>query len=327
MAQRADQSIKHWSTSMKTFNRFLYSFCLLAITGILPPAGMANTSYERVAVFGDSLSDPGNAYALFGMSLVPPYTDLVPEYPYARGGHHLSDGPTWIEQLATRLRQADSVGPALEGPGVFSNYATDRTRACPGGASYIDLTAQVGMFIENFKDEEGNVPSDVLYVMFVGSNDVRDVLVSQDTTIIRCALNSISSNIMTLVDRGATDFLVPNVPNLGVIPAVTLQGTDAQDAATYLSSIFNAELETMLSFIEGATYGQVRFHRVDTFTLISEVSSTHPGLNVTDACINVFAGTVCEPASRYLFWDGIHPTRVGHAILAEEAARELGLAR
>jgi phospholipase/lecithinase/hemolysin len=48
-------------------------------------------------------------------------------------------------------------------------------------------------------------------------------------------------------------------------------------------------------------------------------------MNVTDACIDVFTGTVCEPASRYLFWDGIHPTRAGHAILAEEAARVLGL--
>ena len=308
---------------MKTLNRNIYSFCILAITCILPPAATANTGYDRVVVFGDSLSDPGNAYVLFGMSLVPPYTNLVPEYPYAQGGHHLSNGSTWIEQLATRLRQADSAGPALQKPGVFTNYATDRTRACPEGASHINLSAQVG---ELFLSEYGAAPSDALYVMFVGSNDVRDALVSQDLAIIECALNSIYMNITTLIAAGATDFLIPNVSNLGMIPAVTLQGEEAKQVATWASGEFNRLLEGMLSNIE-ATYGQVHFYRVDTFKLISEVPTTHPGMNVTDACIDVFTGTVCEPASRYLFWDGIHPTRAGHAILAEEAARELGLAQ
>ena len=312
---------------MKTFTSFLYSFCVLAVTCVFPFSVTADTGYERVVVFGDSLSDPGNAYVLFGMSLVPPYTDIVPEYPYARGGYHLSDGSTWIEQLATRIRQADSAGPALRKPGVFSNYATDRARACPDGASHIDLTTQVGMFMDVFLAAEETLPADALYVMFIGANDVRDVLVSQDLSVFECALNTILVNIMMLVEAGATDFLIPNVPDLGMIPAVTLQGVAAQQAATEASFFFNMQLENMLSGIEDATLGQVHFHRVDTFRLISEVPNTHPGMNVTDACINVFAGTVCEPASRYLFWDGVHPTRAGHAILAEEAARVLGMGR
>ena len=129
---------------------------------------------------------------------------------------------------------------------------------------------------------------------------------------------------MTLVYAGATDFLIPNLPNLGMIPAVALQGEEAKAAATWLSREFNKLLEEMLEDIE-LKNGQVHFHRVDTFRLITEIPFTHPGMNVTDACIDVFTGTVCEPASRYLFWDGIHPTRAGHAILAEEAARVLGL--
>lgn len=306
---------------MKTFNSFLYSFCVLAVTCVFPFSATADTGYDRVVVFGDSLSDPGNAYVLFGMSLVPPYTDLVPEYPYAHGGHHLSNGSTWIEQLATRLRQSDSAGPALRKPGVFTNYATDRTRACDEGASYINLSSQV---VDRFLGDYGDAPADALYVMFVGSNDVRDALVSQDLTIIECALNSIYINIMTLISAGATDFLIPNVPNLGMIPAVTLQGEEAKQGATWASGEFNRFLEGMLSNIEAA-YGQVNFHRLDTFRLITDIPTTHPGMNVTDACIDVFTGTVCEPASRFLFWDGIHPTRAGHAILAEEAARVLGL--
>ena len=115
---------------MKTFNRFLHPICILALTCLLPTAVTAETDYERLVVFGDSLSDPGNAYVLTGASLVPPYTALIPDHPYARGGHHLSNGSTWIEQLAKQMQLVQSVGPALRVPGVFSNYAIDRTRAC-----------------------------------------------------------------------------------------------------------------------------------------------------------------------------------------------------
>ena len=31
----------------------------------------------------------------------------------------------------------------------------------------------------------------------------------------------------------------------------------------------------------------------------------------------------CKKPDEFLFWDGIHPTKSGHAILAEEAARLL----
>lgn len=43
--------------------------------------------------------------------------------------------------------------------------------------------------------------------------------------------------------------------------------------------------------------------------------------NVTAACVtpNV-APFTCQNADEFLFWDGIHPTKAGHAILAERAA-------
>jgi phospholipase/lecithinase/hemolysin len=311
---------------MKTFNRFIHAFCILAVSCLLPAAAFADTNYERLVVFGDSLSDPGNAYVLTGMSLVPPYTDLVPEHPYARGGNHLSNGSTWIEQLATRMNLVNSVGPALRVPGVFSNYAVDRTRACPKSPSpsYIDLTEQVDMFLNDFGDAP---PADALYVVFVGGNDVRDALTSQDLSLIGCALSSINSNLMKLIDAGASTFLIANAPNLGQVPAVASLGGDVPALAAGASSLFNQELGKILSGIEAAYDGEVRFYRLDTFGLITQASINHPELNVTHPCIDIVNGTVCAPADGYLFWDGIHPTVTGHALIAEEAASVLGLSR
>jgi phospholipase/lecithinase/hemolysin len=310
---------------MKPFNRSIHAFCILAVTCLLSSAAPADTNYDRLVVFGDSLSDPGNAYVLTGMSLVPPYTDLIPEHPYARGGHHLSNGSTWIEQLAKQMKLVQSVGPALRVPGVFSNYAVDRTRACSQSPSpsYIDLTGQVDMFLSDFG---GAAPAEALYVVFVGGNDVRDALTSQDPpAVIGCALSAIYSNLIALIDAGARTFLIADVPNLGQVPAVALLGEDARQGAAYASYVFNQQLEGILSGIESAYGEQVSFYRLDTFGLITQASINHPDLNVTDPCIDIFAGTVCAPAKDYLFWDGIHPTVTGHALIAEEAASVLGL--
>ena len=57
--------------------------------------------FERIVVFGASLSDPGNAFVLLGTNNTPPDWSmdmfLIPDRPYAKGGHHFSNGATWIE--------------------------------------------------------------------------------------------------------------------------------------------------------------------------------------------------------------------------------------
>ena len=225
------------------------------------------------------------------------------------------------------MKLVESVGPALRVPGVFSNYAVDRTRACPQSPSpsYIDLSGQVSMFLDDFG---GAAPAEALYVVFAGGNDVRDALTSQDPpAVIGCALFSIYSNLVALIDAGARTFLVANVPNLGQVPAVALLGEVAQAGATGASYYFNQQLDAILDGIEAAYGGQVRFYRLDTFGLITQASINHPDLNVTDPCIDVFAGTVCAPAEGYLFWDGVHPTVTGHALIAEAAASVLGLSQ
>ena len=54
--------------------------------------------YSSLVVFGTSLSDSGNAFALRGGTNTPPDYNLnpllIPSAPYMRGGHHFSNGPT-----------------------------------------------------------------------------------------------------------------------------------------------------------------------------------------------------------------------------------------
>ena len=134
------------------------------------------------------------------------------------------------------------------------------------------------------------------------------------------AVTTIVDNIIVLASQGAHHFLVPNVANLGVVPAIVILGADTSLLATQLSFLFNAALEQALSNIELAL--PVNITRFDVFTLTSTISVA-PGLfgltNSTDACLTpeVNKGAICKKPDDYFFWDGIHPTRAGHALIAD----------
>lgn len=100
---------------------------------VIVPAG-AQAPFERIVVFGTSLSDSGNAFALRGGTSTAPDYDLdpllVPSAPYARGGLHFSNGATWIEQFARSRGLAGSARPALLADDtIATNYAVAAARA------------------------------------------------------------------------------------------------------------------------------------------------------------------------------------------------------
>src|SRR5262245_37149922 len=114
---------------------------LVALVLLAPSWAAAQVTFQRIVVFGTSLSDPGNAFALLGQANTPPYDTLdpflIPSAPYARGGHHFSNGATWIEQLARPLGFAGDVRSAFQGSGVrSSNYAVGGARARDEGINY-----------------------------------------------------------------------------------------------------------------------------------------------------------------------------------------------
>ncbi len=88
---------------------------------------------------------------------------------------------------------------------------------------------------------------------------------------------------------------------------------------------FNADLNTILGQLSALP--GIEIVRFDAFQKLNDITGNPAdfGLtNVTTACItpNV-APFVCDDPDRNLFWDGIHPTRAVHSILALETASVL----
>jgi len=299
---------------------------VMSFTAIFFSASLhAQPVYSELVVFGDSLSDPGNAFVLTGEASIPPY-DLIPDAPYARGGHHFTNGETWVEKLAKALHR--NSGPALRTDKAFANYAVGGARARDAGL--VNLTTEVGLFLTN---TGGQLPNDALYTVFIGGNDIRDAIAALATDangaasrlIIEAAITAIYNNITALIASGATDFLIVNGPDLSLVPAVVLQGEKAQDFAWLLSSEFNTGLTAMLGIL--SQNPSVTIKTVDIFALFNTVVTTPEAfglVNVVDPCINsVNSGLVdkaiCFQPDTYLFWDGIHPTRAGHQVIADTA--------
>jgi phospholipase/lecithinase/hemolysin len=306
----------------------ILGLALFALTLFAPfsPA-LADSSHQRFVVFGDSLSDPGNAFALLQRFESLPFgIDLIPEAPYEVGKGHFSNGPTWIEQLATREHAGASAGPALVNPKVFTNYAIGGARARTPG--FTDLGGQLRLFLNDFG---GHGPKRASYVVWLGGNDVRDALLNPATSdsILQQAVDSIRDALIALHGAGARKFLVPNAPDVGLTPALLQldkQLPGIARAASALSIKFNRGLELMLKNVESSL--RVDIVRLDVFGILHEAVAAPAALgltNVTESCIhpNVTVNPYCDQPRKYLFWDGIHPTAAGHRIIARRAQRTL----
>lgn len=294
------------------------------------PGWAAAQGNGGIAVFGTSLSDPGNAFVLLGkaMSTPPDYSVdpfLIPDRPYARGGHHFSNGPTWIEQFARPRGLGAGARPAFA-PGGGTNFAVGGARARASGESP-HLALQVGAFLTA---TGGAAPADWLYVIEMGGNDMRDALQAfaagsnaEGQAILADALTAIAANISTLYAAGARKFLVWNMPNVGLTPAIA--PTPLAGLANALAQQFNGNLDAnVLAPLSGLPGIQIaRFDFYTTLQNVAGAPSSFGLTNVTQACIALDPPYACAAPGDYLFWDGIHPTTAAHGILAFAAASAL----
>jgi len=286
----------------------------------LPGRATAQTTFNQIVVFGTSLSDPGNAFALTGEQSTPPYKTLdsflIPSAPYAKGGNRFSNGATWIEQLARPLGLSAYVQPAFKGSSAkAANYAIGGARAHNGG-----LSAEVSAFLQ---DSENHAPSDALYVIEFGGNDIRDVLASGgDVSILNGALAEISSNIQVLYGAGARKFFIWNVPNISLAPAIQMSGQPAIAYAELFSQIFNASLGAYLGELSGLP--EIEIVMFDIYDILTNLVNDPEafGLSVANAaCVAPNNPPFeCKTPDDFVFWDGVHPTKAMHAILAQDAA-------
>lgn len=329
--------------SLLSVPRLLRRLALLSVSLVLGLGGSQalaqRSDIDRLVLFGTSLSDSGNAFTFLSdpanqgcgeRQNVPPYDtladeQLVPSGPYARGGHHFTNGATWAEDLARALALAGNARPALrsESPQA-SNFAAGGARAVAFPCRF-NLPEQVAAYLARSRQ----ISPQTLVAMEIGGNDVRDALVAassgQDPTpYIQNALASITNSVATLYASGARRFLLLNVPDLAKAPSVRLidqQVPGAAAAATQLTQAFNAGLPGIVQYVNGLDGATARV--LDIHGLLEDIvanPATYGFTNTTNACVTPHVPPFqCASPDAYVFWDGVHPTDAVHALIAQRA--------
>jgi len=304
--------------------RWIVITCALAFGSLAQAQGCNN----RFVVFGDSLSDPGNDYVLFGQTVKAPFTP-IPPWPYSIGGHHFSNGMTWAEQLANAMGSPNSGAPATLNP-LFTNYAFGGARARPNGPEpEIDLTTQVSLFTSNFNQACPNAT----YILWIGGFDLLDALqtlaVDPSGTaailIISGAVESIANHIGLLASLGAHEFVVFDAPDVSKAPLVLAQPPQVQAAAAFLSGQFNLALGNAIQQLQALGLNITRFDPNPLIGAVQEDPAAFGLVNATTPCLTfgVIPHALCQAPPHYFFWDGIHPTTAGHKILANTVRADI----
>lgn len=365
---------------MRVLNKITtFKICMLALSLVCSSAVLAQKStFDRVVVFGSSLSDSGNAFVLinnpseFGLGdcplgtplNVPPYdqmdklylTDdlyvelLVPDGVYARGGHHVTNGATWIERYALGQGLSGTVRPALRNPGLqASNYAvggararlvTDETPVDDVIRCRFNLSDQVSAYLADYQIDATTNPisANTLFAIEIGGNDVRDALNAPNpSAVLGAAIGNISQTIQTLYSLGARNFLLMNVPNISMTPTVRLLDRiltpppiPLESTVAYNANLLAVGFNTALGQVQDGLSALPGIHigTLNLYGLLEEIvldkennaSKLFGITNVTDACINPNKPPfTCKKPDTYLFWDGIHPTKAVHSIMAQRA--------
>jgi phospholipase/lecithinase/hemolysin len=290
---------------------------VLVMAGLIlgwPASTLLAGPFSKIVVFGDSLSDTGNAFAFAGTgpgSFYNPDTGLFPTPPYFNGRH--SNGPVYVEYLATQL--------GLPAPAPFplpfggTNYAFGGAETGSGFSSTFGVP-NIGEQIGIFQTGGNTLGGDELIVVYGGANDFQ--FGGQADPSVPVA--NLESALSRLAGLGGVNFLIPNLPPLGLTPFARANGLEAQLNA--LTVAFNGQLEEALNRLESSSPA-LRISRLDVFglTLQGIANPATFGLtNLTDPAFNRATGTVVPNPDEYFFWDEVHPTARAHEILGRAAA-------
>ena len=284
---------------------------------LLLPLSTFASSITGLVVFGDSLSDNGNAAlagAVTGNYASNAFTDGPGTNPPTTGPFGL-----WIDQFAGKLGVTDPA-PFLAGGTNFA-VAGALTGVNPlfGAMGQPPYTGQqVGLFLSNPLLTPLLSPG-TLFTFWAGANDLASG-VSPAT-----AANNIASEIQALALDNGKQFLWLNLPLLGETPDAVAHGETIP--LNVASLAFDAQWAADIALLRSEGIDVIGVNVEQLFAAILADPSKFGFTDVTDPAGCGFPGapTICASnnPNDFLFWDGEHPTTAGDALVADAAFQDV----
>ncbi|MFH0727606.1 MAG: autotransporter domain-containing protein [Pseudomonadota bacterium] len=297
-------------------------FLLLILLCSFSPAISSAAVFSALYVFGDSLSDSGQL------------PDIFAGHPNLRATNRINPlnpnsetAMVWSQYFSQDL----GLGQLLPSDPWFG----------PSGTNYAVVTYTSEKILSSITDRflirEPHANAEALYVVWGGGNDLRDIRRFRATGGERTALLSASQQaadtIVTGVEAlwraGGRYILVPNLPNIGDIPESLFLGSGYVAAGNDATRVFNDRLLSRLND------SGINVIQLDVRSLLDEMlnAPTLFGFSNENHRVVAFdgasftgipamegvngAGTSLPDPSRYIFYDGIHPTTGAADIISQ----------
>jgi phospholipase/lecithinase/hemolysin len=271
--------------------------------------------FTGLYAFGDSLSDAGDSpsavtslYKILGNNCEPFH--FCPPYDDGR----ISNGPVASEQLAGILFPAGVTSTNFRSYAV-AGAGTGEKNGGFNPAGVIELPGMKQELDMYMRDSSGKADPNALYFIWGGANDY----LTGDSPV--AGAQNIGSYIGSLAAAGARNFLVPNLPDLSLTPAIAGADDAVQAGARAFSVVFNNELARQLDTVDSG-FPDADIFRFDTFAFLSSVvanPAAYGFVNPQDECLSSLSIS-CGNPDAHLYWDDFHPTSRAHGILASEFA-------
>lgn len=285
------------------FGRTTWGRLAVVVAGLWSVGAVRAGEITGIVSFGDSLTDVGNFYAATGGVSPPP--------PYDPG--LFTNGWNWVEYLARDIGVAVPTASADGGTDYAYGGATTGTGTTSltflGGTAVVP---NIGTQVDNYLASNSPTATQ-LFTIWGGAND----FLNAGQTNPYIPAQNIAAEIAQLAASGAKQFLIPNLPALGVLPGTSSLPAPEPAELNNLSVAFNAILQAEVAPLE-QQFG-IQIHILDIYSLLNNVIATpsqYGFTNVTDAAI--LSGS---DGDGYLFWDTVHPTTQADQIVGAVGAQ------
>ncbi|KAJ3415170.1 hypothetical protein HDV05_005450 [Chytridiales sp. JEL 0842] len=258
----------------------------------------------------DSFSDNGNVYRLTRNS-------IPPSPPYWEG--RFSNGPVWVEALATALKSTPSNY-------AFGGAVANRSDLVGGGAIIPDLNTQIGLF-EGVIQKNKQESTTTLYTLYAGGNDLIEDLKARQPLNGTAAATAVLNAVTRLLGPpfNAQNILVLNQGSYETLPRVLadMRNAGPQDRIPEIrqfpidaNRLLRSGLDKFTKEKQDVTIYQGDLNKITAFVNTAEGQRQYGFTNVNGSCLGT-GGVVCANPDEYLLFDGLHPTTKAHKVVGE----------
>ncbi len=304
----------------------------------MTPAVGLGYSYTGMVSFGDSRSDVGNTISLLSETQARELTGYNPSFYF---NNRYSNGPLWIDHLSNALgfpaggsMQRNDGGSVITGTNFAWAEARSGTGNNPGAVPVPNLLRQVGFYTDQLAASNPalSAPATTLFTLWSGANDVLAHVDAGDSiTPTDVALN-LATAITDLHQAGGRDFLVLNLPPIGLSPKY-LNDPEKGPLATAFTNAFNAQLDLTLNGLASTLSGS-RLIKLDVHQIFLDAINAPASFgfsNVTDAAYELEPGpnppppygSVVGNPENYLFWDSVHGASSINMLIGQAAFAQI----